>query len=85
MGLFERVFRGSDEMVAKAQQELDSVIAELGESAPMSMPTVVSNIAAPVSCILPVIFRFFPVIFRFFPVISVSVFSCASLIFRTRF
>ncbi|MBQ3412162.1 MAG: CO dehydrogenase/CO-methylating acetyl-CoA synthase complex subunit beta [Oscillospiraceae bacterium] len=38
MGLFERVFRGSDEMVAKAQQELDSVIAELGESALMSMP-----------------------------------------------
>ncbi|MBR2739587.1 MAG: CO dehydrogenase/CO-methylating acetyl-CoA synthase complex subunit beta [Oscillospiraceae bacterium] len=38
MGLFERVFRGSDEMVAKAQQELDAVIAELGESALMSMP-----------------------------------------------
>lgn len=38
MGLFERVFRGSDEMVAKAQQELDAVIAELGEAALMSMP-----------------------------------------------
>ena len=38
MGLFERVFRGSDEMVAKAQQKLDAVIAELGESALMSMP-----------------------------------------------
>ena len=38
MGLFERVFRGSDEMVAKAQKELDAVTAELGESALMSMP-----------------------------------------------
>ena len=45
MGLFDRVFRGSDEMVAKAQQELDAVIAELGESAPMVMPDTAYSLA----------------------------------------
>ena len=39
MALFERVFRGSDEMYFKAEAELDAVIAELGESAPMTMPS----------------------------------------------
>ena len=39
MALFERVFRGSDEMFVKAEQELNAVIAELGESAPMTMPS----------------------------------------------
>ena len=38
MGLFDRVFRGSDEMYFKAEAELNNVIAELGESAPMTMP-----------------------------------------------
>ena len=38
MGLFDRVFRGSDEMYFKAESELNQVIAELGESAPMTMP-----------------------------------------------
>jgi len=38
MGLFERVFRGSDEMYFKAEAELNAVIAELGESADMKMP-----------------------------------------------
>ena len=38
MALFDRVFRGSDKFVEQAQLELDSVIAELGEDAPMSMP-----------------------------------------------
>ena len=38
MGLFDRVFRGSDEMYFKAEAELNQVIAELGESAPMTMP-----------------------------------------------
>ena len=39
MALFERVFRGSDEMYFKAESELNAVIAELGESAPMTMPS----------------------------------------------
>ena len=38
MGLFDRVFRGSDEMYFKAESELNQVISELGESAPMTMP-----------------------------------------------
>ena len=38
MGLFDRVFRGSDEMFAKAEAEINAVVAELGESAPMKMP-----------------------------------------------
>ena len=38
MGLFERVFRGSDEMYFKAEEELNAVIAELGEGAAMTMP-----------------------------------------------
>ncbi len=38
MGLFDRVFRGSDEMYFKAESELNQVIAELGEDAPMTMP-----------------------------------------------
>ncbi|NLB29491.1 MAG: CO dehydrogenase/CO-methylating acetyl-CoA synthase complex subunit beta [Clostridiales bacterium] len=38
MGLFDRVFRGSAEMYAKAESELSAVISELGESAPVKMP-----------------------------------------------
>ncbi len=38
MGLFQRVFRGSDEMYFKAEEEVNAVIAELGENAPMQMP-----------------------------------------------
>ncbi len=38
MGLFQTVFRGSDEMYFKAEEELNKVIAELGEDAPMTMP-----------------------------------------------
>ncbi|MEA4965120.1 MAG: acetyl-CoA decarbonylase/synthase complex subunit alpha/beta [Oscillospiraceae bacterium] len=38
MGLFDRVFRGSDEMFAKAEAEINAVVAELGENAPMKMP-----------------------------------------------
>lgn len=38
MGLFDRVFRGSDEMFAKAEESVEAVIAELGESAAMTMP-----------------------------------------------
>ena len=45
MALFERVFRGSDEMFAKAEQELNAVIAELGEIAPMAMPSTAYYLA----------------------------------------
>ena len=45
MALFERVFRGSDEMFAKAEQDLNAVIAELGESAPMAMPSTAYYLA----------------------------------------
>ena len=38
MGLFQTVFRGSDEMYFKAEEELNAVIAELGEDAPMKLP-----------------------------------------------
>ncbi|MDR1065380.1 MAG: CO dehydrogenase/CO-methylating acetyl-CoA synthase complex subunit beta [Oscillospiraceae bacterium] len=38
MGLFDRVFRGSAEMFAKAESELEAVISELGEAAAMKMP-----------------------------------------------
>ena len=38
MGLFETVFRGSDEMYFKAEADLNAVIAELGEDAAMVMP-----------------------------------------------
>ena len=38
MGLFDRVFRGSDEMYFKAEAEVNAVVAELGEDAPMAMP-----------------------------------------------
>ena len=38
MGLFERVFRGSDEMYAKAEAEVKAVVAELGREAPMKLP-----------------------------------------------
>ena len=38
MGLFDRVFRGSDEMFAKAEADVNKLVAELGESAPMKMP-----------------------------------------------
>ncbi len=38
MGLFDRVFRGSDEMLAKADADLNAIIAEVGEDAPLAMP-----------------------------------------------
>ncbi len=38
MGLFDRVFRGSDEMFAKAEADLNAIIAEVGEDAPLAMP-----------------------------------------------
>ncbi len=38
MGLFDRVFRGSDEMAAKAEETLLKTIEKLGADAPMAMP-----------------------------------------------
>ncbi|MFI3313632.1 MAG: CO dehydrogenase/CO-methylating acetyl-CoA synthase complex subunit beta, partial [Eubacteriales bacterium] len=38
MGLFDRVFRGSDEMFAKAEADVNALVAELGTSAPVTMP-----------------------------------------------
>ena len=45
MALFERVFRGSDEMYFKAEAELNAAIAELGEGAPMTMPSTAYYLA----------------------------------------
>ena len=45
MGLFDRVFRGSDEMYAKAVESLDAVIAECGADAPVSLPDTAYNCA----------------------------------------
>ena len=39
MGLFERVFRGSDEMFAKAEAEVNKIVAEVGTDAPLTMPS----------------------------------------------
>ncbi|MBQ4370344.1 MAG: CO dehydrogenase/CO-methylating acetyl-CoA synthase complex subunit beta [Oscillospiraceae bacterium] len=36
--LFDRVFAGSDEMMAKAERDLTEILAELGPDAPMVMP-----------------------------------------------
>ncbi len=38
MGLFERVFRGSDEMFAKAEADVNELVNRLGPGAPMVMP-----------------------------------------------
>ena len=45
MALFERVFRGSDEMFAKAEAEVNAVVAELGEAAPMALPSTAYYLA----------------------------------------
>ncbi len=38
MGLFERVFRGSDEMFARAEADVNALVAELGPDAPLALP-----------------------------------------------
>ncbi len=38
MGLFERVFRGSDEMFARAEADVNALAAELGPDAPLALP-----------------------------------------------
>ena len=45
MALFERVFRGSDEMFAKAEAEVNAVVAELGEAAPLNLPSTAYYLA----------------------------------------
>ena len=37
--LFDRVFAGSDEMFAKAEADVNQLVAELGPDAPMTMPS----------------------------------------------
>ena len=37
--LFDRVFAGSDEMFAKAEADVNQLVAELGADAPMVMPS----------------------------------------------
>ena len=48
MGLFDNVFRGSDEMYEKAEQALSEIIAKVGADAPVQMPDTAYNCA----CIL---------------------------------
>ena len=45
MRLFDRVFCGSDEMLAKAEESLSAIIAECGEDAPMILPETAYNMA----------------------------------------
>ena len=45
MGLFDRVFRGSDEMYAIARKELDAITAEMGPDTPIAMPDTAYNLA----------------------------------------
>ena len=37
--LFERVFNGSDQMFAKAEEEVNKIVAEVGRDAPLTMPS----------------------------------------------
>ena len=37
--LFERVFNGSDEMFAKAEEEVNKIVAEVGRDAPLTLPS----------------------------------------------
>ena len=43
--LFDRVFAGSDEMFAKAEAEVNALVAELGADAPMTMPNTAYYLA----------------------------------------
>ena len=52
MGLFERVFRGSDEMFAKAEADVNALAAELGPDAPMVMAAAASlGLPQPWACL----------------------------------
>lgn len=45
MALFERVFRGSDEMFAKAEAEVNAIVAKVGRDAPLNMPNTAYYLA----------------------------------------
>src|SRR5699024_1461566 len=45
MALFERVFRGSAEMFAKAEADVNQLVAELGADAPLTMPSTAYYLA----------------------------------------
>ena len=49
--LFERVFNGSDQMFAKAEEEVNKIVAEVGRDAPLTMPSTAYCLA----CILSLI------------------------------
>ena len=43
--LFERVFNGSDEMFAKAEEEVNKLVAEVGTDAPLALPSTAYYLA----------------------------------------
>ena len=43
--LFERVFNGSDEMFAKAEEEVNKIVAEVGTDAPLALPSTAYYLA----------------------------------------
>ena len=43
--LFERVFLGSDEMFAKAEEEVNKIVAEVGPDAPLTLPSTAYYLA----------------------------------------
>ena len=45
MALFERVFRGSDEMFAKAEAEVNAIVDKVGRDAPLNMPNTAYYLA----------------------------------------
>lgn len=45
VGLFDRVFKGSDEMFAMAEEAVNKAVADLGASAPMQLPDTAYNMA----------------------------------------
>ncbi len=45
MALFERVFRGSDEMFAKAEAEVNAIVEKVGRDAPLNMPNTAYYLA----------------------------------------
>ena len=44
--LFERVFNGSDEMFAKAEEEVNKIVAEVGRDAALTMPSTFVTVRA---------------------------------------
>ena len=46
--LFNRVFDGSDEMFAKAEEEVNKIVAEVGRDAPLTLPSAAHQLYLPV-------------------------------------